>query len=174
MEVLLILLYLHCFQADQFSDFHIRSVLCVPIWNSNHQIIGKLKRKFWSVFDVYVCIPIAYINSKTNISQFCISPVVHHKGEGVWTADHCIHGLSIQFKHRPPSFCDGFPQEYISETRRWCQTTTPGPHVGVQHIQEVLEVAAVFPVGPRSVNRRFVVFRRESASVELFPHNDVI
>ncbi|XP_034069143.1 LOW QUALITY PROTEIN: dual 3',5'-cyclic-AMP and -GMP phosphodiesterase 11A [Gymnodraco acuticeps] len=26
--------------ADQFSDFHIRSVLCVPIWNSNHQIIG--------------------------------------------------------------------------------------------------------------------------------------
>ncbi|KAK5920847.1 hypothetical protein CgunFtcFv8_024607 [Champsocephalus gunnari] len=27
-------------EADQFSDFHIRSVLCVPIWNSNHQIIG--------------------------------------------------------------------------------------------------------------------------------------
>ncbi|KAK1903302.1 Dual 3'5'-cyclic-AMP and -GMP phosphodiesterase 11A, partial [Dissostichus eleginoides] len=26
--------------CDQFSDFHIRSVLCVPIWNSNHQIIG--------------------------------------------------------------------------------------------------------------------------------------
>ncbi|TNN37263.1 Dual 3',5'-cyclic-AMP and -GMP phosphodiesterase 11A [Liparis tanakae] len=26
--------------ANQFSDFHIRSVLCVPIWNSNHQIIG--------------------------------------------------------------------------------------------------------------------------------------
>uniref|UniRef100_A0A672RD59 Phosphodiesterase n=1 Tax=Sinocyclocheilus grahami TaxID=75366 RepID=A0A672RD59_SINGR len=27
-------------EADQFSGFHIRSVLCVPIWNSNHQIIG--------------------------------------------------------------------------------------------------------------------------------------
>ncbi|XP_077393291.1 dual 3',5'-cyclic-AMP and -GMP phosphodiesterase 11A [Festucalex cinctus] len=27
-------------EADQFSDFHIRSVLCVPIWNSDHQIIG--------------------------------------------------------------------------------------------------------------------------------------
>uniref|UniRef100_A0A8C9Y9K1 Phosphodiesterase n=1 Tax=Sander lucioperca TaxID=283035 RepID=A0A8C9Y9K1_SANLU len=27
-------------EAHQFSDFHIRSVLCVPIWNSNHQIIG--------------------------------------------------------------------------------------------------------------------------------------
>ncbi|XP_061580441.1 dual 3',5'-cyclic-AMP and -GMP phosphodiesterase 11A [Cololabis saira] len=27
-------------EADQFSDFHIRSVLCVPIWNCNHQIIG--------------------------------------------------------------------------------------------------------------------------------------
>ncbi|KAM8855437.1 dual 3',5'-cyclic-AMP and -GMP phosphodiesterase 11A isoform 2-T2 [Spinachia spinachia] len=27
-------------EADQFSDFHIRAVLCVPIWNSNHQIIG--------------------------------------------------------------------------------------------------------------------------------------
>ncbi|EPY73338.1 hypothetical protein CB1_013966006, partial [Camelus ferus] len=26
--------------ADQISGFHIRSVLCVPIWNSNHQIIG--------------------------------------------------------------------------------------------------------------------------------------
>ncbi|XP_051871895.1 dual 3',5'-cyclic-AMP and -GMP phosphodiesterase 11A-like isoform X3 [Pristis pectinata] len=26
--------------ADQMSGFHIRSVLCVPIWNSNHQIIG--------------------------------------------------------------------------------------------------------------------------------------
>ncbi|XP_056436301.1 dual 3',5'-cyclic-AMP and -GMP phosphodiesterase 11A [Gadus chalcogrammus] len=26
-------------EADQFSGFHIRSVLCVPIWNSNHQII---------------------------------------------------------------------------------------------------------------------------------------
>lgn len=34
-------LILHILQADQFSDFHIRSVLCVPIWNSNHQIIGK-------------------------------------------------------------------------------------------------------------------------------------
>ncbi|NXS44585.1 PDE11 phosphodiesterase, partial [Balaeniceps rex] len=28
-------------EADQISGFHIRSVLCVPIWNSNHQIIGK-------------------------------------------------------------------------------------------------------------------------------------
>ncbi|XP_048340427.1 dual 3',5'-cyclic-AMP and -GMP phosphodiesterase 11A [Sphaerodactylus townsendi] len=27
-------------EADQISGFHIRSVLCVPIWNSNHQIIG--------------------------------------------------------------------------------------------------------------------------------------
>ncbi|GCB73022.1 hypothetical protein scyTo_0002305 [Scyliorhinus torazame] len=27
-------------EADQMSGFHIRSVLCVPIWNSNHQIIG--------------------------------------------------------------------------------------------------------------------------------------
>ncbi|XP_030436001.1 dual 3',5'-cyclic-AMP and -GMP phosphodiesterase 11A [Gopherus evgoodei] len=27
-------------EADQFSGFHIRSVLCVPIWNSSHQIIG--------------------------------------------------------------------------------------------------------------------------------------
>ncbi|MFT7799570.1 dual 3',5'-cyclic-AMP and -GMP phosphodiesterase 11A [Arapaima gigas] len=27
-------------EADQFSGFHIRSVLCVPIWNSNHQIIA--------------------------------------------------------------------------------------------------------------------------------------
>nr|XP_012997765.1 dual 3',5'-cyclic-AMP and -GMP phosphodiesterase 11A [Cavia porcellus] len=27
-------------KADQISGFHIRSVLCVPIWNSNHQIIG--------------------------------------------------------------------------------------------------------------------------------------
>ncbi|XP_076858975.1 dual 3',5'-cyclic-AMP and -GMP phosphodiesterase 11A isoform X2 [Brachyhypopomus gauderio] len=27
-------------EADQFSGFHIRSVLCVPIWNSTHQIIG--------------------------------------------------------------------------------------------------------------------------------------
>ncbi|XP_041118586.1 dual 3',5'-cyclic-AMP and -GMP phosphodiesterase 11A isoform X2 [Polyodon spathula] len=27
-------------EADQFSGFHIHSVLCVPIWNSNHQIIG--------------------------------------------------------------------------------------------------------------------------------------
>ncbi|XP_072880516.1 dual 3',5'-cyclic-AMP and -GMP phosphodiesterase 11A isoform X3 [Hemitrygon akajei] len=26
--------------ADQMSGFHIHSVLCVPIWNSNHQIIG--------------------------------------------------------------------------------------------------------------------------------------
>ncbi len=41
-------LHLHSqpFQADQFSDFHIRSVLCVPIWNSNHQIIGKLTHIF--------------------------------------------------------------------------------------------------------------------------------
>ncbi|OCT63627.1 hypothetical protein XELAEV_18044725mg [Xenopus laevis] len=28
-------------EADQFSGFHIRSVLCVPIWNSSHQIIGR-------------------------------------------------------------------------------------------------------------------------------------
>ncbi|KAJ6665187.1 hypothetical protein lerEdw1_004235 [Lerista edwardsae] len=28
--------------ADQISGFHIRSVLCVPIWNSSHQIIGKI------------------------------------------------------------------------------------------------------------------------------------
>lgn len=28
-------------QADQASGFHIRSVLCVPIWNRTHQIIGK-------------------------------------------------------------------------------------------------------------------------------------
>ncbi|XP_070278782.1 dual 3',5'-cyclic-AMP and -GMP phosphodiesterase 11A isoform X1 [Myotis yumanensis] len=27
-------------EADQISGFHIRSVLCVPIWNSSHQIIG--------------------------------------------------------------------------------------------------------------------------------------
>uniref|UniRef100_UPI00398ED1DF dual 3',5'-cyclic-AMP and -GMP phosphodiesterase 11A n=1 Tax=Pristiophorus japonicus TaxID=55135 RepID=UPI00398ED1DF len=27
-------------EADQMSGFHIRSVQCVPIWNSNHQIIG--------------------------------------------------------------------------------------------------------------------------------------
>uniref|UniRef100_A0A4W3IKD8 Phosphodiesterase n=1 Tax=Callorhinchus milii TaxID=7868 RepID=A0A4W3IKD8_CALMI len=27
-------------EADQISGFHIRSVLCVPIWNSTHQIIG--------------------------------------------------------------------------------------------------------------------------------------
>ncbi|XP_043922783.1 dual 3',5'-cyclic-AMP and -GMP phosphodiesterase 11A-like [Protopterus annectens] len=27
-------------ETDQVSTFHIRSVLCVPIWNSNHQIIG--------------------------------------------------------------------------------------------------------------------------------------
>eukprot|EP00062_Callorhinchus_milii_P015136 gi/632965065/ref/XP_007898706.1/ PREDICTED: dual 3',5'-cyclic-AMP and -GMP phosphodiesterase 11A-like [Callorhinchus milii] len=27
-------------EADQMSGFHIRSVLCVPIWHSNHQIIG--------------------------------------------------------------------------------------------------------------------------------------
>ncbi|XP_030066193.1 dual 3',5'-cyclic-AMP and -GMP phosphodiesterase 11A [Microcaecilia unicolor] len=27
-------------EADHISGFHIRSVLCVPIWNSNHQIIG--------------------------------------------------------------------------------------------------------------------------------------
>ncbi|KAM8933477.1 dual 3',5'-cyclic-AMP and -GMP phosphodiesterase 11A [Pelodytes ibericus] len=27
-------------EADQFTGFHIRSVLCVPIWNSSHQIIG--------------------------------------------------------------------------------------------------------------------------------------
>ncbi|XP_059801085.1 dual 3',5'-cyclic-AMP and -GMP phosphodiesterase 11A-like isoform X1 [Hypanus sabinus] len=27
-------------EADQMSGFHIHSVLCVPIWNSNHQIIG--------------------------------------------------------------------------------------------------------------------------------------
>uniref|UniRef100_A0A8B9FPC4 Phosphodiesterase n=1 Tax=Amazona collaria TaxID=241587 RepID=A0A8B9FPC4_9PSIT len=27
-------------EADQISGFHIRSVLCVPIWNNNHQIIG--------------------------------------------------------------------------------------------------------------------------------------
>uniref|UniRef100_A0A8C8YY08 Phosphodiesterase n=1 Tax=Prolemur simus TaxID=1328070 RepID=A0A8C8YY08_PROSS len=27
-------------EVDQISGFHIRSVLCVPIWNSNHQIIG--------------------------------------------------------------------------------------------------------------------------------------
>ncbi|XP_073663053.1 dual 3',5'-cyclic-AMP and -GMP phosphodiesterase 11A [Tursiops truncatus] len=27
-------------EAEQISGFHIRSVLCVPIWNSNHQIIG--------------------------------------------------------------------------------------------------------------------------------------
>ncbi|NWI58237.1 PDE11 phosphodiesterase, partial [Calyptomena viridis] len=26
--------------ADQISGFHIRSVLCVPIWNNTHQIIG--------------------------------------------------------------------------------------------------------------------------------------
>lgn len=39
---LILFLHSHSSQADQFSDFHIRSVLCVPIWNSNHQIIGKL------------------------------------------------------------------------------------------------------------------------------------
>lgn len=36
----------HCLlrlQADQASGFHIRSVLCVPIWNRTHQIIGRLK-----------------------------------------------------------------------------------------------------------------------------------
>ncbi|XP_072115872.1 dual 3',5'-cyclic-AMP and -GMP phosphodiesterase 11A [Mobula birostris] len=27
-------------EADQISGFHTRSVLCVPIWNSGHQIIG--------------------------------------------------------------------------------------------------------------------------------------
>uniref|UniRef100_H3A1Y1 Phosphodiesterase n=1 Tax=Latimeria chalumnae TaxID=7897 RepID=H3A1Y1_LATCH len=27
-------------ETEQVSGFHIRSVLCVPIWNSNHQIIG--------------------------------------------------------------------------------------------------------------------------------------
>ncbi|XP_060113004.1 dual 3',5'-cyclic-AMP and -GMP phosphodiesterase 11A [Heteronotia binoei] len=27
-------------EADQISGFHIRSILCVPIWNSSHQIIG--------------------------------------------------------------------------------------------------------------------------------------
>ncbi|XP_044283000.1 dual 3',5'-cyclic-AMP and -GMP phosphodiesterase 11A [Varanus komodoensis] len=27
-------------EAEQISGFHIRSVLCVPIWNSSHQIIG--------------------------------------------------------------------------------------------------------------------------------------
>ncbi|KAL6036081.1 hypothetical protein STEG23_018002, partial [Scotinomys teguina] len=32
--------YTFSVQADQISGFHIRSVLCVPIWNSNHQIIG--------------------------------------------------------------------------------------------------------------------------------------
>lgn len=40
---------LHCqrllsLQADHASGFHIRSVLCVPIWNRTHQIIGKLPR----------------------------------------------------------------------------------------------------------------------------------
>ncbi|KAI3360964.1 hypothetical protein L3Q82_013168 [Scortum barcoo] len=31
-------------EADQASGFHIRSVLCVPIWNRTHQIIGKVMR----------------------------------------------------------------------------------------------------------------------------------
>ncbi|XP_048469991.1 dual 3',5'-cyclic-AMP and -GMP phosphodiesterase 11A [Rhincodon typus] len=52
-------------EADQISGFHIRSVLCVPIWNSNHQIIGvaqilnRLDRKAFDdadqrLFDAFV------------------------------------------------------------------------------------------------------------------------
>ncbi|XP_060906785.1 dual 3',5'-cyclic-AMP and -GMP phosphodiesterase 11A [Labrus mixtus] len=44
-------------EADQASGFHIRSVLCVPIWNRTHQIIGvaqilnRLDRKTFSDAD---------------------------------------------------------------------------------------------------------------------------
>ncbi|KAG7276015.1 hypothetical protein CRUP_004412, partial [Coryphaenoides rupestris] len=44
-------------EADHASGFHIRSVLCVPIWNRNHQIIGvaqilnRLDRKTFSDAD---------------------------------------------------------------------------------------------------------------------------
>ncbi|TRY93296.1 hypothetical protein DNTS_010852 [Danionella cerebrum] len=33
-------------EADQASGFHIRSVLCVPIWNRTHQIIGEFHTAF--------------------------------------------------------------------------------------------------------------------------------
>lgn len=66
----------HSLQADQASGFHIRSVLCVPIWNRTHQIIGTLPgndgtvQKSESITDVWSLKGVAQILNRLDRKTF--------------------------------------------------------------------------------------------------------